>query len=58
MCPNRVAQQPRDVPVEIFKTNDRGWGVRAPVDVERGKVLGIYTGCAVSLPIVESEHDV
>ncbi|KAG6877412.1 hypothetical protein C0992_010018 [Termitomyces sp. T32_za158] len=43
-CPNRVAQQPRDVPIEVFKTPDRGWGVRSPVYVERGKVLGIYTG--------------
>lgn len=44
LCPNRVAQLPRDVPVEIFKTIDRGWGVRAPVDIEQGKVLGIYSG--------------
>jgi hypothetical protein len=44
-CPNRVAQLPRDVPVDIFKTPNRGWGVRAPVDIERGKVLGVYTGC-------------
>ncbi|KAF8874408.1 hypothetical protein BD779DRAFT_1566606 [Infundibulicybe gibba] len=43
-CINRVAQRPRDVPIEIFKTRNRGWGVRSPVHVERGKVLGIYTG--------------
>ena len=43
-CPNRVAQLPRDVPVDIFKTTNRGWGVRPLVDVEQGKVLGIYTG--------------
>lgn len=34
--------------MEIFKTNNCGWGVRAPVDVERGKVLGIYTGYVLS----------
>jgi hypothetical protein len=44
-CPNRVAQLARDVPVEIFKTANCGWGVCAPVDIEQGKVLGIYTGC-------------
>ncbi|KAK7018663.1 hypothetical protein VNI00_018349 [Paramarasmius palmivorus] len=43
-CPNRVAQRPRDVPVEIFKTAECGWGVRCPQDVEKGKVLGLYTG--------------
>ncbi|GLB41257.1 putative set domain-containing protein [Lyophyllum shimeji] len=52
-CPNRVAQRPRDVPVEIFKTDDRGWGVRSCVDVERGKVLGIYTGRLI--PRAEAE---
>ncbi len=46
-CPNRVAQRPRDVPIEIFKTKTCGWGARATVDVPRGKVLGIYTGYAI-----------
>jgi len=43
-CPNRVAQRPRDVPIEVFRTPDRGWGVRATVDLVRGKVVGIFTG--------------
>ncbi|KAI0761679.1 hypothetical protein BD413DRAFT_616888 [Trametes elegans] len=43
-CPNRVAQRPRDVPIEVFRTYDCGWGARATVPVPRGKVLGIYTG--------------
>ncbi|TFK48026.1 SET domain-containing protein [Heliocybe sulcata] len=43
-CMNRVAQKPRDTPIDIFKTEDRGWGARATVDVPKGKVLGIYTG--------------
>ncbi|KAF9013508.1 hypothetical protein BDQ17DRAFT_1343558 [Cyathus striatus] len=44
LCPNRVAQKPRDVPIEVFKTKDRGWGARSSVAVQKGKVLGIYTG--------------
>ncbi|OCH92672.1 SET domain-containing protein [Obba rivulosa] len=44
LCPNRVAQLPRDVPLEIFRTADRGWGVRATITVHKGKVIGIYTG--------------
>lgn len=44
MCQNRVAQIPRDIPLQIFKTPSHGWGVRAPVDIPKGKVLGYYTG--------------
>lgn len=44
VCSNRVAQRPRDVPIEIFRTENCGWGVRATVDLARGKVLGIFTG--------------
>lgn len=43
-CSNRVAQRPRDIPLEVFKTQDRGWGVRATTFIERGKVLGTFTG--------------
>ncbi len=44
LCPNRVAQLPRDVPIEVFRTRERGWGARATVPLPRGKVVGIYTG--------------
>ncbi|EPQ61319.1 SET domain-containing protein [Gloeophyllum trabeum ATCC 11539] len=53
-CPNRVAQKPRDTPIDVFKTEDRGWGARATVDVPRGKVLGIYTGRVI--PREDLEH--
>ncbi|KAJ6570348.1 hypothetical protein B0H10DRAFT_2237912 [Mycena sp. CBHHK59/15] len=43
-CVNRVAQFPRRVPIQIFKTEKRGWGARVPVDLVRGRVLGLYTG--------------
>ncbi|KAF5325673.1 hypothetical protein D9611_000379 [Ephemerocybe angulata] len=43
-CPNRVLQRDRDIPLEIFKTLDRGWGVRTKKKLPRGKVLGMYTG--------------
>ncbi|KAJ6555200.1 hypothetical protein DFH09DRAFT_574809 [Mycena vulgaris] len=43
-CANRVAQFPRQVPVQIFKTEQRGWGARIPIDLVRGRVIGIYTG--------------
>ncbi|OBZ79868.1 Histone-lysine N-methyltransferase, H3 lysine-9 specific [Grifola frondosa] len=43
-CPNRVAQLPRDVPIEVFRTPTCGWGARAAVNLAKGKVVGIYTG--------------
>ncbi|EGN99339.1 hypothetical protein SERLA73DRAFT_73872 [Serpula lacrymans var. lacrymans S7.3] len=53
-CKNRVAQKPRDVPIEVFKTRNTGWGARAVVPVEAGKVLGIYTGTLTRREDVEN----
>ena len=49
-CPNRVAQLPRDFPIQIFKTVKYGWGARCPVDLVKGKVLGIYSGMLMFVP--------
>ncbi|KZV77604.1 SET domain-containing protein [Peniophora sp. CONT] len=44
-CLNKVSQESRRWTLEIFKTdNGRGWGVRTQVNLQRGKILGIYTG--------------
>ncbi|KZV90992.1 SET domain-containing protein [Exidia glandulosa HHB12029] len=50
-CVNRVAQRPRDVALQIFKTADanaraaqRGWGVRVTERLQCGQVIGLYTG--------------
>jgi hypothetical protein len=48
LCGNRVAQKPRDVPIEVFKTKQCGWGARCPVALPKGKVLGIYMGFVCS----------
>ncbi|PPQ67598.1 hypothetical protein CVT25_012092 [Psilocybe cyanescens] len=47
-CPNRVAQIPRKHPIEVFKTATCGWGVRSTKAIERGQVLGIYTGLVIT----------
>ncbi|XP_006455981.1 hypothetical protein AGABI2DRAFT_180791 [Agaricus bisporus var. bisporus H97] len=52
-CINRVSQRPRDVPLEIFKTRGKGWGVRAAVDIVRGKVLGMYSGKLLSRQVAD-----
>lgn len=44
-CLNRVTQQPRLIPLQIFKTNDgRGWGVRTMATVPKGTFIIEYTG--------------
>jgi hypothetical protein len=35
--------------MEVHKTADRGWAVRATVDIQRGEVVGTFTGFVSSL---------
>ncbi|KAF8811174.1 SET domain-containing protein [Phlegmacium glaucopus] len=46
-CKNRVSQRPRDIPIEIFKSSQRGWGVRPLINVKYGKVVGLYSGLVI-----------
>ncbi|KAJ7457211.1 hypothetical protein B0H11DRAFT_2199743 [Mycena galericulata] len=41
---NRVSQRPRQVPIQIFKTSQRGWGAQATINIVKGSMVGIYTG--------------
>ncbi len=43
-CPNRVVERGRTVPLQIFRTEERGWGVRCPVDIKRGQFVDKYMG--------------
>ncbi|KIL61613.1 hypothetical protein M378DRAFT_166739 [Amanita muscaria Koide BX008] len=43
-CRNRISQRPRKIPIDIFKTINRGWGARPLYNVPKGTVLGIYSG--------------
>lgn len=44
-CPNRVVQNGRTWPVNIVKTERKGWGVFAgPKKIPRGSYIGIYAG--------------
>ncbi|KAL1678393.1 hypothetical protein EV122DRAFT_290330 [Schizophyllum commune] len=43
-CQNRVAQLPRRIPIEIFRTPNRGWGVRSPHPMKAGTVVGTFSG--------------
>ncbi|KAL8344934.1 hypothetical protein RB601_005120 [Gaeumannomyces tritici] len=43
-CPNRVVERGRMVPLQIFRTDDRGWGVRSVIDIKCGQFVDTYLG--------------
>jgi len=43
-CLNRVVQQPLRCNLQVFKTQDRGWGLRTLHDVPAGTFLCVYVG--------------
>ncbi|KAI1639287.1 SET domain-containing protein [Biscogniauxia mediterranea] len=43
-CPNRVVERGRKVPLQIFRTANRGWGVRSTVDIKKGQFVDKYMG--------------
>ncbi|KAK5996622.1 Histone H3-K9 methyltransferase dim-5 [Cladobotryum mycophilum] len=43
-CPNRVVERGRTVPLQIFRTKDRGWGVRSQVAIKKGQFVDRYLG--------------
>nr|CAD7591759.1 unnamed protein product [Timema genevievae] len=43
-CMNRVAQQPLQLRLQVFKTENRGWGIRTLHDIPQGTFICIYAG--------------
>ena len=43
-CKNKVVQKGRQIPLEIFKTRDRGFGLRSPVAIKKGQFVDTYRG--------------
>ncbi|CAG9577170.1 unnamed protein product [Danaus chrysippus] len=43
-CLNRVAQHPLQLKLQVFKTLNRGWGIRALNDIPKGTFLCVYAG--------------
>jgi [histone H3]-N6,N6-dimethyl-lysine9 N-methyltransferase len=44
-CLNRVAQNPIQVKMQIFRTATRGWGVQSCHDIPAGSFICVYAGC-------------
>lgn len=43
-CLNRVAQHPLEMKLQVFKTGNRGWGLRCLNDVPKGSFICCYAG--------------
>ena len=43
-CANRVVERGRRIPLQIFRTVDRGWGVRTLFAIEKGQFVDRYLG--------------
>ncbi|KAI9596410.1 hypothetical protein BDF19DRAFT_412974 [Syncephalis fuscata] len=43
-CPNRVVQRGRTVELQLFKTSNRGWGIRTMEDLPAGTYIERYLG--------------
>ncbi|VBB26214.1 unnamed protein product [Acanthocheilonema viteae] len=54
-CHNRVVQQQMKIPLELFKTEKMGWGVRSMVDIPAGVFLCTYTGAILTDSQAERE---
>ncbi|KAK5114886.1 hypothetical protein LTR62_002045 [Meristemomyces frigidus] len=44
VCKSRVVQKGRKVPLTIFKTANRGWGVKCDEDLIKGEFIDTYIG--------------
>ncbi len=47
-CWNRVVQRPLANPLQLFKTAEKGWGVRSLVDVPAGGFVCMYAGAMLT----------
>nr|CAH7718794.1 unnamed protein product [Callosobruchus chinensis] len=43
-CLNRVVQNPMSLKLQVFKTHNRGWGIRCLNDIPQGTFICVYAG--------------
>jgi len=43
-CPNRVVERGRTMPLQIFRTENRGWGVKCALAIPKGRFVDRYLG--------------
>lgn len=47
MCTNRLVQHGLQVRLQLFKTQNKGWGIRCLDDIAKGSFVCIYAGNAL-----------
>lgn len=52
-CVNKVTSRGRQIPLELFKTALKGWGVRTLVGLPKGTFVGLYNGEIVDEDMAE-----
>lgn len=55
-CYNRVVQQPIKYPIQIYKTAQSGWGVRALCDIPAGSFIANYVGALLTDSLADALH--
>ncbi|CAK5095194.1 unnamed protein product [Meloidogyne enterolobii] len=53
-CFNRVVQQDLQIPLSMFMTADKGWGVRTLVDIPEGTFVCTYAGELIDEEVADS----
>ncbi|KAK4087714.1 hypothetical protein PCL_01139 [Purpureocillium lilacinum] len=56
-CPNRVVERGRTVPLQIFRTDDRGWGVRTQEALKKGQFVDRYFGEIITSAEADRRRD-
>uniref|UniRef100_A0A183BVS5 Pre-SET domain-containing protein n=1 Tax=Globodera pallida TaxID=36090 RepID=A0A183BVS5_GLOPA len=54
-CFNRVVQQDLKIPLQLFMTAEKGWGVRTLVDIPQGTFVCTYSGEILDENVAESQ---
>jgi [histone H3]-lysine9 N-trimethyltransferase SUV39H len=57
ICKTRVVQKGRKVSLQIFKTQNRGWGLRSPEALARGQYVDTYYGEVITTKEADERHD-
>lgn len=48
-CKNRVVQRGRKIPLQVYKTKGKGWGVRSLQDIPKGTFIEEYIGEVITV---------
>lgn len=52
-CPNRVTQRGIQLPLQIFRTSSRGWGLRCKREIQMGEFICAYIGEIITNEMAE-----